>query len=316
MKPAMVNRNKAVGHYAVSSLFQDYPERAEVFSYFVDRESYRVLNAGPARLAIGHCTIKSKITWQSSQLEFGVLHMGDHNVSGGVRGYNGQEAQAQMTEEMSRAFERADFPEVIRLIDKHFGKSVFSLRSLFRDEQRRVLDLILKATNADIEGLHRHAFEKTAPLMRFLVDLGLALPPVFRSDATAVLNSQLWHAFEESEPNADRVMGLLEQARFWQIEIDAAGLSFVLGETIEKLAEQTDSHPGDLAALRKLSSAVRLSLNLPFKIQYYRIQNIYYDTLKTKFPEVLISAKSGDSDAAAWAEEFRALGSMLSVKVE
>ena len=34
---------------------------------------------------------------------------------------------------------RADIAEVIRLLDRQFGASTYSLRTLFRDEQRRVL---------------------------------------------------------------------------------------------------------------------------------------------------------------------------------
>ncbi len=37
------------------------------------------------------------------------------------------------------SFAGAYFPEIIRLMDKHFGAATYSLRSLFRDEQRKVM---------------------------------------------------------------------------------------------------------------------------------------------------------------------------------
>ena len=48
-----------------------------------------------------------------------------------------------MLESIRDSFARVDIPEVVRLLDKRFGENTYSLRSLFRDEQRRILKVIL-----------------------------------------------------------------------------------------------------------------------------------------------------------------------------
>jgi alpha-amylase/alpha-mannosidase (GH57 family) len=316
VKPAMVDRQKVVGHYAVSSLFQDYPERSEIYSYFVDRHSSKMLTSGKSRLLTGKCRITSKITLESEELEYGVLHMGDHNISGGVRQIKpGQDDQGKM-EEIRNAFEKSDLPGVYRLIDECFGKSTFSLRSLFRDEQREILDIILKTTNTDLEELNRQAFERTAPLMRFLMYLGLSLPPLFRNIATAVINSRLQNAFKTMDLNPEKIADGLDTAKFWGIELDSEGLAYSLRETIEILAGEFHSQPRNLASLEKWKSAVHLSLQLPFKVSFYRTQNLYYNMLKTSYPEMMAIARNGDMQAGQWVEKFKDLGSMLSIKVD
>ena len=40
-----------------------------------------------------------------------------------------------LSHELRAAFDRADFAEIIRLMDQHFGKVHYTLRNLFRDEQ-------------------------------------------------------------------------------------------------------------------------------------------------------------------------------------
>ena len=45
-----------------------------------------------------------------------------------------------MVQEVKAAYEAADFPQVIRLIDRISAKRFHSLKSLFKDEQRRILD--------------------------------------------------------------------------------------------------------------------------------------------------------------------------------
>jgi hypothetical protein len=202
------------------------------------------------------------------------------------------------------------------MIDEQFGQSLFSLRSLFRDEQKRVLDILLKSTNADLEELNLQAFERTAPLMRFLMDLGLALPSLFKHLADAAINSQLKHALAVPELHAEVIKTLLESAQFWHIDLDKEGLAFVLGGTIESLARESHEKPGDLSSLRRLKAAVALAKQMPFRVNFYKTQNSYYDTLKHRHPELKASAEKSGGDARSWVEEFKELGSMLSVKVD
>jgi alpha-amylase/alpha-mannosidase (GH57 family) len=316
VKPATVDRLKVAGHYAVSSLFQEYPDRSEIYSYFVDRESDKTLVSGKTKLVTGRCKITSKITSESEELEYGVLHLGDHNISGGVRPTNAQRNNNYGINDLRDAFEKADLPGVYKLIEECFGKSIFSLRSLFRDEQRRVLEVILETTNADIEELNRQAFERTAPLMRFLMYLGLALPPLFCSIATAVINSELQNAFKAKELNQDHILDELDTARFWGIDLDSEGLAYVFSKNIESMTLEFHIRPHDLALLEKLNSAVKLAFQLPFKINFYRTQNSYYTMLKSHYPEQKQGSANGEEQAIAWVEKFKELGSMLSIKVE
>jgi hypothetical protein len=316
VKPAMVDRHRALGHYAVSSLFQDYPETSEIYSYFVDRKCSRTTILGKSKLVAGRCRITSKITSEFSELEYSVMHLGDHNVSGGVRECSSEHSEQVIINEMSSAFERADLSEVFRLNDKFFGQSAFSLKSLFRDEQRRVLDIMLKSAHAELEELNRQAFERMAPLMSYVMNLGIALPSYFKNTAASVVNSDLERAFESQSFNAGRAKVLIEMAAFWHIDLNNKGLEFALRGTIEKLAQEMQDNPGSLPILRKFVSAVRLAQQLPFPVNFYRAQNSYYDVLRNRYPELKKAAEKEIPNARLWTGEFNELGKLLSVKVE
>jgi alpha-amylase/alpha-mannosidase (GH57 family) len=316
VKPAMIDRHKALGHYAVSSLFQDYPEQSEIYSYFVDRKNSKTTILGKYKLVAGRCQITSKTTSESFDLEYSAMHLGDHNVSGGVRECASDHSEQEIIHEMSGAFERADLSEVFRLIDSFFGQSAFSLKSLFRDEQRRVLESILKSAHAELEELNRQAFERMAPMMSYLTSLGMPLPSYFRNIATSVINSDLERAFEDTGFNADRAKALLESAAFWKVDLDSKGLEYAFRGTIETLAQKVHDDPGNLPILRRLASAVCLAEALPFSINFYRAQNSYYDALRNHYPELKNAADRGIQNAKQWTEEFKELGILLSVKVE
>ena len=73
------------------------------------------------KLAIGRVRIISEITHETDVLSYAILYMGEHNLIGGVRKFDSNDASEAMAREVKAAYEGADFPEVIRLIDRHFG---------------------------------------------------------------------------------------------------------------------------------------------------------------------------------------------------
>src|SRR5260370_28149008 len=95
------------------------------------------------KLGEGQVKVRSEITWECVVVNFGVLHMGDHHVNCGVQEFLGDMPDPSLTREAVEGFRRADFAEVIRFMDRRFGESNYSLWSLFRDEQRKVLEQIL-----------------------------------------------------------------------------------------------------------------------------------------------------------------------------
>ena len=52
-RPAVMTREKVAAHYAISSLFESYPDEARIYSFSVKQEDRQLLTAGNARLAIG-----------------------------------------------------------------------------------------------------------------------------------------------------------------------------------------------------------------------------------------------------------------------
>ncbi|MDH5781690.1 MAG: DUF3536 domain-containing protein, partial [Dehalococcoidia bacterium] len=129
-KLAAVDLTKVAAHYAMSSLFEEYNKQAKIYCYAVDAENFQSFESGRVRLAVGRAKVTSEITRESAMMCFGVLHFGDHNLNAGVREYLGEEVYQAMLQEVTQAFSMVDFPKTIRLLDKHFGTSTYSLRTL------------------------------------------------------------------------------------------------------------------------------------------------------------------------------------------
>jgi len=315
VKGTVVDLFKVGAHYAVSSLFEDYPSQTKIFAYTVEQEDYQLKESGRVRLALGRARFTSEITRESATLTFGVLHFGDHNLNCGVREFQGEEAYAGMVNEVTEAFYRADLPETLRSLDRHFGASIYSLKSLFYDERRKVLEVVMQSALQEAEALYRQIYNQEAPLMRFLKSMdGIPLPRAFLNAANFHLNCHLRKAFEEERFEA--VPHLLEEARLWPVELDAAGLGFALTQTMIRLVEAFRSQPENLEVLERLKAAAELAVSLPFQVDFRKVQNIFFAMLQTVYPEWQRQAGQGEEKAQRWLSHFHALGEKLSVCVE
>jgi alpha-amylase/alpha-mannosidase (GH57 family) len=315
VKPAMVDWEKVGAHYAVSSLFEEYPERTRIYGYTFDREDYQRVEAGKAKLIVGRALATSDMTREAVRLSFGVLHIGDQHINGGVQEFRGAEGYRVLVQELTQAFTKADFPDAIRLLDRHFGESTYSLKSLFRDEQRKVLHLILESSLAEAETVYRQLYEQQVPLMRLLTDLAMPLPKAFSMAADFFLNTTLRRALEQEELDLDRITTLLDEAARGKITLDTAGLGYALQQTLQQIMGRLAADPTDLTVLKKLQATAALVRTLPFEVDLWRAQNVYYELLRGVYPEFLDKADQGDEEAHAWVERFIPLGEALRVRV-
>jgi alpha-amylase/alpha-mannosidase (GH57 family) len=312
VKPSVVDLRTVGAHYGVSSLFDSYQATDRVYCYRVDAEDYRQLSAGKAKLALGRARVASEITQESTIVNFSALHLGDHNVVAGIR----EGALADPTAEAGivEAFSRADIPGVLRLLDRTFTGGTHSLKVLFRDEQRRILDLILDSTIDHAEGVYRQLYDEHAPLLRFLADLKMPLPKGLQLAAEFALNNALRRALGSLDIDLAHVSALLAESERAGATLDRTGLGFTLSRTIEALAARFREEPYDVERLDALRKAVALALKLPFEIDYWKAQNEYYGLLRDHLPGVRARA-THDENARAWLERFVDLGEKLRVRV-
>jgi alpha-amylase/alpha-mannosidase (GH57 family) len=315
--PAMVDRRKVAAHFALISLFENPAEETKVYCYKVQTQGLSAIEAGRSKLIVGRARITSEVTEESDDFVFGSLYMGDHSMNAGVRPYKDEEDLNRLKQELSDPFNRADFPEVIRLVDKNFAESTYSLRSIFHDDQRQILNIIMKSTLADAEAVYRQLYESHAPMMRFVTDLRAPLPRAFSMAAEFALNSSLRAAFEDVD-NLDftRINVLFDEACANNVTLDGETLGFALRKAIQHLSEQLLENSDNLDLMKKLEAAAGLARNLPFEVNVWLSQNNYYQMLQKIYPSWLEKALADDSDAREWVEHFVAAGKNLAVKVE
>jgi len=315
VRSAAIDLKKVGAHYAVSSLFEHYNQETKIYCYTVNLDDYKLLHDGKTRLAVGRAKISSEITWESPEITFGVLHLGDHNLNGGVREFLGEDAYQSMVKEVTEVFERGDLREQLRIVDEHFGSTTYTLKLLFRDEQHHILRLILQSALTEAEAAYRQIYERGAPLMRFIASLGLPQPRRFQMAAEFTLNTELQRLLQAEALDVNHLRAVLDETRRTVVPLDAATLEFSLRRNIEEVARQFHAQPDALARLQAFDAAVDVATMLPFKVRLWQPQNVFYDVLQRWYPDIQAKAVEGKENARAWCESFLALGDKLSVRV-
>lgn len=315
-RPGRVDLMGVGAHHVLSALFAETAPRGRVFSFTVEREDERRETLGVARLALGRIRVTSERTRETAVLSYGAICFGEHSLAAGLRPFRGEEQYGAMVEETAAAFRTMDFPEALRCIDRHFGGATYSLRSLFRDEQRRVLDVILAGALADAEQRFRRVYEAGEPIMRHLTHLNLPVPRAFEAAAEIVVNRDLRACLEADEVDALRVRAALERARDSGVALDTAGLERAAQNLLDRLVARLRASPMDAEALASVDGAVSLVLDLPFTVDPWRAQNACFAIVRERVGPLTEAAQAGDAGAVAQLERLRHLADRLRIRME
>ena len=315
VRPAMVTLRKLGAHYAISSVFTRYEEQSRIYCYRVDREAYQKLQSGNTILLTGKARFASVITGDSALLMFAVLSFGGHNLAGGVIECLAEEKYQQLVADLAAAFSQSDLAEIIRILDRSFERETYSLKSLFRDEQYRILNLILQSELAGVEASYEQIYDAHSSLMHYITGLHVPLPPPFHKAAEFTLNARLRRVFEGIDLDLDQSGNLLKEAKTLGVALDGNMLEYTLHKKLETIAEQWSAAPQDLACLLRLGAAAALLSLLPFKVNLWKVQNIFFEIQQDMLEPTPRWTFDKPEEAGEWVKHFRSLGENLGIRI-
>jgi len=313
MAPMQLGLEQVAAHYAISSIFSSYAEETELFCYRVRRISYDVFTSGRGRLAVGRAHITSTITEKAQAFSFAVLHFGDQNITAALKPYFDEDAAHFDTfaTEAGEQVQRADFPDVIRLIDRYYGHVDYSLTSLFSDEQRRIVQLILNSTLWDIESSLTNIYEDHASLLHYLSQAGLPKPPALTLAAEFAVNAGVRRALEGDPIDQAQLRSFLQLAKADKVPLDTATLSYIADQRMKRAMVELQMSAGSLEMLDRALTLARTLIELPFELNLWQAQNIWYEILRTS--NYALTAQIAD-DRPQWDKDFNELGKCLSIE--
>ncbi len=234
VRPAMVDARRAAAHYAIMSLFQEFPDDARIYTYRAVRRGIRRLARGPLTLLVGRAEITETLVDQAHSSSFAVLYIGGTDVHCCVAAGWTDEAHATVTDALARVFDTGTVTEVIRRMDEIFGRQFYTVRDLFNEERRAVLARLSEETIAHLEASYRRLYHESRGLMETLRDAEVPVPREFAAAAEFILTADLRRALAAPGALSAAAWDALVELRSWGLTLPDEEFEPLLRARIER----------------------------------------------------------------------------------
>ena len=313
VKPSIVDFPRLGAHYGVSSLFEEYPQAIKIAHYDATADVCDRETVGRQKLALGRVKLKSEITWEERTIAYAVLHLGDQNLTAGVKEAAGDDQFQAVCAGIREAFANGDMTAVLKLIDRYFGAHSFSLWHLFKDERRKVVAAILEDNMQALDADFRRIYETNRPIMETMVRIRIPVPETLLGPAAFVLDSESHRILGAPEPDPDRLAALVEEYRRWSLEPGKTGLGFLAGRKAGVMMARWAEDPGNPAVLTSVDRLLTALKPLEIDIDLWKSQNLYVAGGRQVYADNAGRAGRGEAAAKKWLEAFEAAGKSLRV---
>lgn len=306
--PSKTNLARVGMHYAVSSLFEDDPEKAPLFNYTATNEFFLRKEAGEQKLALGITKVRSNVTRSEKRFTFAVVYMGKHNIMGNISLDMEHDKFASMQARILDAFEEGRLGDVIVHMQTYFGPVNYTLWQLFKDEKRKVLDMITYQSMQELEESLRRVYNRDYPLVNALVNNDIPIPKAYTTTFEYILNADLLNCFQSDKINIKELERVMSELSKWELNIeDKDKVSRLAGESIFKELKRISAERSNIKRIERLNRAFPLLKQFRLDPILYQSQNLYFEISREEEVE-------NSSHKPEWIRQFRLLGENLGVK--
>ncbi len=323
VRPARIDLHKVVAHYAVAAAIavpgdavRDLHQGQKLYCYELAPRDVTTRRTGKARLVAGTVRCTSLVTHEWDELSFAALHLGEHHVSGGIQTFPGREAWDAEVEELTASFLSADLLAAQRAMDRFFPDTAVSLGSLFGRERDRAIDHILSNSLREAESAFRRVHDENAPLMRYLVNLGVAVPETFRAAAELVLRHRILAELRKETPVFEEVRACIAEAAQVKVELDVSDVAYAAGEALGRMIVHQAARPDDVARLEQLARMAEIAGTMESRVDLWKAQNGCVALREVGLAGWRSRAAAGDAAAIRLWTAFARLCAAVQVYVE
>ena len=253
--------------------------------------SYKTVSKGKNSLYIGRVAIKSQITLEKYDLIFALLKYSGGDFHCAIKEYSTAEEFNEIQKNLTSTFVNYPLTEIIRSLDKNFGTEYYTLKDIFIEERRKILNVMIQGKTSKFSGLYKDIYEDGKASIFHFKNLGLTPPDEFKIAARYVLGIEFSKQFE----NADKIINEHDLQEAIDINNEAKMLDITLDK---KLANKifTDKVTDAMYALAKNPEIHRIEtvLNLfkyvdllELRIDTSEAQNTYFNKIHEILEEVV-----------------------------
>lgn len=291
VKPSIVTIKQMASLWAVSSLYKDFDEEEDIYCYKIKQHSYKKVQKGTAKFVMGHIEVQSKITLQKSNVMFALVQYSGGDFHCTIKEFSDENEFVNIQKELFRNFMLNPLTEIIRALDEYFGREYFTLKDIFIEERRKILQTMLQGKMQKFAQAYQEMYTEGKSSIYHMQSLGLSIPDEFKISAGYTLSKQFNDLIVNSKGFLD--INIIQQAIDINFEVKKIGIDIDKTETnklfsqkitqnISRLAQSLEFQQAE-ATLELFDNIEKLELNVDIS----EAQNIYFTRIFHELGEII-----------------------------
>ena len=322
VKPSIITVKQIATLWALSSLYQDFEDEENVYCYTITRKAYKKVQKNSSTFIVGHIEIQSKITLQKSNVMFALMQYAGGDFHCTIKEYSDDAEFNRIKNDLIKIYTMNTLTEIIRALDEYFGKEYFTLKDIFIEERRKILQILLKGKLEKFSQTYQEMYDEGKGSIYHLQGLGLSIPDEFKISAEYALS----HKFNDIVVHSGGFVedDLIQQAtdinfeaKKIDIKLDKSPSNLVFSkkilQNINRLVHSFEIQQADVV-LEIFDNVRKLELN----VDIAEAQNIYFTKIYHRIGDIIASEafKSKKSSNKRFVEMLLDIGENLNINTE
>jgi hypothetical protein len=309
VKPGVVDMDRVLAHHAISLLYQNGDHgRDEAQAYEVEASEVAIRSRGAGHLAVGRLAGRCRRTWHTTESHFTVVHFGGLDFHAVLCRDLDPALFEAASSELLATYRAGSMADVMTLLAREFPGVAHRLDDLFRDEQRRIIRIVLADRFEDYHRVFTRFADQDEEVLNRLGKLNYPIPGPLRAAATTFLDvnleEQVGALVAGDETRLAEIEHLRDRGRAWDYEPQEKTLSKLISEGLRTAIRGL--RRGELATSASLAGRLLdAAAVLGIRPDLWESQNEFLDA----FAEL---SDAGEVDGAL-EEPFRGLAARLGV---
>lgn len=322
VKPSIITVKQIATLWALSSLYQDFEDEENVYCYTITRKAYKKVQKNSSTFIVGHIEIQSKITLQKSNVMFALMQYAGGDFHCTIKEYSDDAEFNRIKNDLIKIYTINTLTEIIRALDEYFGKEYFTLKDIFIEERRKILQILLKGKLEKFSQTYQEMYDEGKGSIYHLQGLGLSIPDEFKISAEYALS----HKFNDIVVHSGGFVedDLIQQAtdinfeaKKIDIKLDKSPSNLVFSkkilQNINRLVHSFEIQQADVV-LEIFDNVRKLELN----VDIAEAQNIYFTKIYHRIGDIIASEafKNKKSSNKRFVEMLLDIGENLNINTE
>ena len=283
VKPSVVTIKQIASLWAILSLYEEIEDETTLYCYDIKRVSYKTVSKGKNSLYIGRVQIKSQITLEQYDMIFALLKYSGGDFHCTIKEYSSPEEFSEIQKNLTSTFMNYPLTEIIRSLDENFGSEYYTLKDIFIEERRKILNIMIQGKTNKFSGLYKDIYEDGKASIFHFKNLGLNPPDEFKIAAKYVLGMEFNRQLENSRKSFNdhelqEAIDINKEAKLLGIELDKKLANNIFTEKISDAVYALAKSP-EIHKIEAVLGLFKYVDALELRIDTSESQNTYFNKI-------------------------------------